>query len=628
MGVASVSPEVRPLSDNDRWRLVIVRPASAALSREMDRGLCGTRLEKLVEAALSTESPTRAETTSSTGNNGATVPHLAEGVELLGEYEGSGYKDPRYLARRSDGVLIQLTELLYLVAEAIDGRRTHEEIADYVRERSGKQVTPANVQTLIDKNLLPDGFVRGRDGAQPQLKKPDPLLALKLKVTLLPEGAVNGVAGALRPLFWPPVIAAVLIGLTALDVWYFGVHGIAQSLRDLIYQPLIVLLIYGLLVVSIAWHELGHATACRYGGARPGRIGFGIYIVWPAFFTDVTAALTLGKGGRVRTDLGGLYFNAIFSLLIGGTYFISGFEPILLLIVMQHLLMLYNLMPFLRLDGYHAISDLTGIPDLFKRIKPTLRGMAPWKETPDEVSELKRWARVVVTAWVLLVIPILLYFFAMMVLSAPRALATAWDSLLIEWDKIRSALNDGEIAEATVGGIQGAMIVLPSTGMFVSFSRVAKRVVAGFWSFTSERPLMRTSISLGGVAAVAGAIFVLLPNGDYRPIQPNERWTFSDGLRAASEFSTGRPSLTPELQKELHGARSLHETGRGFTPSYDRNGGNPTPVDPTKDSVDVAPNGDNDPATQGDETSTDGSEPSPSPTEEPSPTPTESSAGA
>ena len=550
------------------------------------------------------------------------APRLAEGVELLGEYEGSGYKEPRYLARRSDGHLVQLTELLYLVVEQIDGRRTHGEIADEVTELFGKQVTADNVKTLIENKLLPDGFVSGPDGSAPKLKKPDPLLALKLKFTLLPERAVNVIAALLRPLFWPPAVIAVVIALAALDVWYFGVHGIGQSLRDLIYQPLIVLMVYGLLIVSIGWHELGHATACRYGGARPGRIGFGIYIVWPAFFTDVTDALTLGKGGRVRTDLGGIYFNAIFSLAIGGVYFVTGFEPLLVLIVMKHMLVLYNLMPFLRLDGYHAIADLTGIPDLFGRIKPTLKGIAPWKETPEQVTELKTWARVVVTTWVLAVIPVLLYFFGMMVLSAPRVLATAWDSLLIQWDKATTALDAGETATATVRGLQAAMIVLPTTGMFVSFSRIGKRMAVGFWNSTSERPVTRTAIGVAGVAAIAGAIFVLIPNGEYRPIQPSEEWTFSEGMQAASAFTSGRPSLTERREKELGGAPFVKDSGQDFEPSYHDGSDRSSRED---DSDDTETTNDDSDGTGGDVESSPTPTPTPTPTATATPTPTPTS---
>ena len=104
-------------------------------------------------------------------------PRLAEGVELLGEYEGSGFKEPRYLARRGDGDIIQLTELLYLIAEQIDGSRDHDAIAQRVSERYGRKVTADNVATLVDNNLAADGFIVGRE---PQRGGPkvDPLLAL------------------------------------------------------------------------------------------------------------------------------------------------------------------------------------------------------------------------------------------------------------------------------------------------------------------------------------------------------------------------------------------------------------------------------------------------------------------
>ena len=44
------------------------------------------------------------------------VPRLANGVELLGEYQGSGYAQPPSLVRRADGQVIQMSPLLYRVA--------------------------------------------------------------------------------------------------------------------------------------------------------------------------------------------------------------------------------------------------------------------------------------------------------------------------------------------------------------------------------------------------------------------------------------------------------------------------------------------------------------------------------
>ena len=73
-------------------------------------------------------------------------------------------------------------------------------------------------------------------------------------------------------------------------------------------------MVLGLVVIATALHEIGHATATRYGGAEPGVMGAGIYIVWPAFYTDVTDAYRLNRSGRLRIDLGGVYFNCVFVL--------------------------------------------------------------------------------------------------------------------------------------------------------------------------------------------------------------------------------------------------------------------------------------------------------------------------
>src|SRR4051812_26206113 len=80
------------------------------------------------------DEPTRQLTVvRSNGSDGA-VPRLAPGVELLGRYKGSGYKDPPFLARRPDGQIVQLPALLYALAERADGSRSVETVATELSE--------------------------------------------------------------------------------------------------------------------------------------------------------------------------------------------------------------------------------------------------------------------------------------------------------------------------------------------------------------------------------------------------------------------------------------------------------------------------------------------------------------
>jgi putative peptide zinc metalloprotease protein len=370
----------------------------------------------------------------------------------------------------------------------------------------------------------------------------------------VPERAVNAVTTVFRPLFYPPVVVAVLVALGALDAWLFGYHGIAQSVRQTLYNPAFILLTLGLVILSAAFHECGHATACRYGGARPGKMGVGLYLVWPAFYTDVTDAYRLDKKGRLRTDLGGVYFNAIFILLTGAAYFATGFEPLLLVIPLQHAEILHQFLPVIRLDGYYIVSDLAGVPDMFQRIGPTMRSLLPWRKPEPAVAELKRWVRGAVGAYVLVLVPLLLFVLALTVINVPRILATSWDSGLLETHRISHAADAGHWLTVVVGCIQLLVLVLIPVGLLLTLAQLARRVATKAWTLTDERPIARSALVVGGLAAAAFAAYAWLPASVYRPIQPGERGDLTGAFDQLAALTSGRPALTPERARELGGA--------------------------------------------------------------------------
>nr|MDQ6915672.1 hypothetical protein [Actinomycetota bacterium] len=398
--------------------------------------------------------------------NGA--PRLASGVELIGRFEDSGFKEPPFIARRGDGQVVQLAPLLYALAEEVDGRRDAEAIATALSHRIERQVTAENVEMLLDEQLRRLGIVAGRDGETAEVQKLDPLLALKFRTRVVPARLVHGLTTIFKPLFWPPVMVAVVAGMLGLVGWLFFVHGISQSIRHVLYQPALLLMLVGGVVVATAFHEVGHATGTRYGGAKPGVMGVGIYIVWPAFYTDITDAYRLGKWGRLRADVGGMYFNAVFALAVAAAYAATGFEPLLLLIVLQVFAIVQQSLPFVRLDGYYIISDLTGVPDMFFRIKPVLVSLIPGRPADERVTELRPWTRRVVTAYVLIVVPVLALTAVLMIVHAPRAFATAYDSLAARFDQIGPNFSHGQTAQGLMNGFQMLVLGLPSLGMVLT----------------------------------------------------------------------------------------------------------------------------------------------------------------
>ena len=470
-------------------------------------------------------------------------PRLASGTELIGEFEGSGFKRPPRLVRRGDGQTVQLTELLYLVAKSADGTRSYEDIAADVTRDYDKQVSAENVRTLVEDKLRPLGVMTLADGSEPALEKSDPLLALRFRKQIVPPGAARAVSAPFKPLFWPPVALAALVAFVAVDVWLFGHHGVAQALRQAMYDPALMIALFGLVVVAAGWHEFGHAAGCAYGGACPGGMGAGLYLAYPAFYTDVTDAYRLDRKGRLRTDLAGVYFNIVFVLAMAGLYFVTHWEPLLLVIVVEHFEMVHQLLPLLRLDGYYIIADLTGVPDLFTRIGPILKSALPWNKPDEKVTALKSWVRVVVTVWVLIVVPLLFFQLLMLLLHLPRILATGADSLGHQVSTMTKGFGHGNIGKGLVALFQGLVLMLPLAGIVLTIGRLGGRTWRWGWTRNADAPAKRAAFVLIAGTALAGLIYVWLPNGDYKPINRRERGTLVDGVRAIEHVSTGRSSL-------------------------------------------------------------------------------------
>jgi putative peptide zinc metalloprotease protein len=495
------------------------------------------------------------------------------------------------MVRRSDGQMVQLPPLLYLIAERSDGSRTEEQIADEVSEIVQRGLDPDDVRTLVDRKLRPLGIMALPDGSSPKIEKVNPLLALRFRAALIPESVTNAVAVLFRPLFFPPVILAVLAGLVVVDGWLFFGHGFAQSVRHMLYAPLLLILVFAFVVIAGMLHETGHAAGCRYGGGRPGVMGAGIYVVWPAFYTDVTDSYRLSKGGRLRTDLGGVYFNAIFILLTAGAYFLTGFEVLLIVIFVQHVEIIRQLLPLLRFDGYLVLSDLTGVPDLFSRIGPVLVSLIPGKKPDQRVVALKPWVRLVVTVWVLVVVPVLAFYLLMALVYAPRIFATGWDSFWVQLDRTTGAFGAGKGLAGTAGILHMLALALPAMGLVYGLGRITTQGSRKMWTSTEGRPAMRAVGMAAIVAALGGLAFVWWPDGDYKPAQPGERWTVPEAVSVATTTASGDAAFQ-DVPAIWRGATEDATTGEEEDSTETDPGTTPSPTE----------------------------SPSPSPTAEPSPT--------
>ena len=462
------------------------------------------------------------------------APARVDDVQLLGAMVGSGYRTPPSLVRRGDGQTLQLTPLLYLVLDAIDGHRTNAEIATIVGRAMRRSVSEEVVANLVDQHLRPLGLLKLADGSAAPLKRSNPLLALKLKFAVTSPRATRRLTDPFRFLFRPALVAIVVLGFLAVTWWVFFERGLAPAAYDAFQRPHLLLLVFVVTVLSGGFHEFGHAAAARYSGANPGVIGAGIYLVWPAFYTDVTDSYRLGRRGRLRTDLGGLYFNAIVVVLTFGWWYTTQWDALLLLVATQVMQMVHQLLPLLRFDGYHVLADLTGVPDLYHRIKPTLLGLLPHRWFRPENRVLKPWARAVITAWVLVTIPMLAFMLLALVTAIPRLLGTAWAAVQQNAGGVPAAWRHGGLLDASAQVLQVLAVVLPVMAGFLIMGRIGSRWFRGLARWSRGSVLRRITASTLS-AVVLSTLFVAwwpLP-GTYRPIQPGEKGLLTAVLPSA-----------------------------------------------------------------------------------------------
>lgn len=185
---------------------------------------------------------------------------------------------------------------------------------------------------------------------------------------IIPSNFVNCLAQPLSLMFHPIIV--FLSGFLIFSGIFFNVQvGTFLISYSAVQNPQIFWTGYLLFFLSTLAHEFGHAGACIRYGAKPSGIGFTLYLIFPALYSDVTEAWKLKSGQRAIVGLGGIYFQLIFAAfytLFGVAFDNDAFKIATLMIFGNCIL---NLNPFFRFDGYWILSDLLGVVNLSRQPK-------------------------------------------------------------------------------------------------------------------------------------------------------------------------------------------------------------------------------------------------------------------
>jgi len=194
-------------------------------------------------------------------------------------------------------------------------------------------------------------------------------ITIRMRITLIPEKWVRCIAEKLQFFYtkWAALCFCCLVAANIAMVSSYGIQESLQKIDSFRISEINLWITIPILVLSFIFHEIGHSTASLVGGCKPGRIGFGIYWIYPVLFSDVTKAWLLKPNKRILVDIGGIYFQSILTATIGIMIPFAGstVEPSLLACVAYNMIAIFiSANPALRYDGYWLIADYLDRPNL------------------------------------------------------------------------------------------------------------------------------------------------------------------------------------------------------------------------------------------------------------------------
>lgn len=317
-------------------------------------------------AALATKDPGPApgDTAPARSWEGLDEPRLVDTSE----------REPVYLLTGRNGSQIRLSASAHQLLRLRSSGATCAEIAEAL-SRSGRAVAAADLDARYGRLLERIEEIESRATDNPR--------GFWVRLRLLPEALVVRLTAFLQAAFRPRVaavlLAAVAASLAALAIARPAVPGDAAAFW----------LGYALLLASLVPHELGHASACAHFGARPRDIGATIYLIYPALYSDVSAAWRLPRRQRVLVDLGGLYFQLVVAAAYAAAYLLTGWQPLVMGILMILGSSAFSLNPIFKFDGYWVAADALGVTNLSQQPKRILDGL--WKRLRGRPAESLPW---------------------------------------------------------------------------------------------------------------------------------------------------------------------------------------------------------------------------------------------
>jgi putative peptide zinc metalloprotease protein len=286
-----------------------------------------------------------------------TLPKLKTGLRIAPFHDGSAAGE-RYLVEVGETCFVASKNMRDVLLALEDKPETLEELAAIYEQQTGASITTEVLADVV-ANRIPDSLF----DHTPEPKNKRPFI---FSFNLLSEQTIRPISDRLKVLYAKPIVLIVcaLFLVAEYLVFTHSLRAIRHpfNLRDLLFS-------YIAIVGITLFHELGHASACRRFECPHGDIGFALYFIYPAFYTDVTKVWRLPGLKRAVVDLGGVYFQAMIFIVLTPYVMLTHDLFTLRLLWGMNLMMFFTLNPIFKMDGYWLLSDLSGLSNLHEQMR-------------------------------------------------------------------------------------------------------------------------------------------------------------------------------------------------------------------------------------------------------------------
>lgn len=395
----------------------------------------------------------------------------------------------RFLLVGTNGSHVKLAPGAYYLVKGVHAGRSFAELAREFSVKGGREVTPAEVESAYARVASPLTEIASQSRRDLQLPE-----GFWLRMKLVPARAVARLASVLS-VAYHPLAAAVLVAFVVATSAWAVLHRPTQALAgsDL-------WLGYLLLVASLIAHEFGHASASARYGAAPSDIGFALYLVYPAFYSDVTPTWRLDRWQRVVVDLGGTYFQFV---ALGLLVLVQGVSPqVWAAYALAFYGALFSLNPIFRFDGYWLLADALGVTNLSKQPGILARRLLDrLRRRPVAALPWPSWLVGVLSAYSLLAFAVWGYFLARIVPWAVEQLAAAPGLVVSSWRILATEGWTGAAGER-LALVTVQLFFLALVGFAVwGLARIAVRRARSWWVIRRARRVARAKATAVGSRA-------------------------------------------------------------------------------------------------------------------------------